>query len=518
MITMTDLFCGAGGSATGAIQIPGVSVVMAANHSRHAIDTHQHNHPDTRHDCADVSQVEPRRYPRTDILWASPECTHHTRAQGKKRGHGEHSDGLFAADGTDETAIRSRATMWDVPRFAEAHRYRIIIVENVPDARWWGPESAPGAAFDNWVRTVCLWGDYEYRIIYLDSAHAQGAGPGSRSRRPRMYVFFWRKGDRAPDFDKWLRPRGTCPVHGSVRLVQSWKRTKVCSPERPWGVYGIRTGQYVYRCPRVECRNTVVEPTVRAAAEAIDFTLPAKTIGERRRPLADNTMRKIRDGWAKYHRAMLVPCGGSWNTTAYPVDQLMRTRTTTESEGVLVPPYVIELRGGGSTHQPATRPMSTITAGGIHHGVVYADPAGHELLPYYTNSSTQPVTQPAPTITTHDRHGLVGYATSLEECRYRMLNVRENANAMEFPEQFVFLGDRDQQIEMIGNAVTTNAARDLVAAAVEALTGEQTSRPTRWTTPHRPPPDAPATSALPQRRAEDRARPGRPERGVPWTL
>ncbi|MGW5657210.1 DNA cytosine methyltransferase [Streptomyces humi] len=451
LITMTDLFCGAGGSTCGALMVPGLRVVIAANHSRYAINTHQHNHPDTDHDCADISQVIASRYPYTDILWASPECTHHTRAQGKKRGHGEFTDGLFAADGTDEAAIRSRATMHDVARFAEHHRYRAIIVENVPDARWWGPEEAPGFAFDNWVRSVALWGPYEYRIIYLDSAHAQAAGPGSRSRRPRMYVVFWLQGERAPDFDKWLRPYGDCPQHGWVRLMQSFKRTKTCSPERPWGVYGVRTGQYVYRCPHVECRNQVVEPRVRGAAEAIDFTLPARTLGERSTPLVPNTMRKIRAGWHKYRRE--------------------------HGEGALIEPYMIELHGGGSSHRSALQPMSTLTAGGINHGVVYADPVVHELLPYYGNSSTQPVTAPMPTLTTHDRHGLVGYAASLEECRYRMILPREAARAMEFPEEFVFLGDRNETISMIGNAVTPNAARDLVGMVVESLTGEAVSLP-----------------------------------------
>ncbi|MGW3653691.1 DNA cytosine methyltransferase [Streptomyces sp. NPDC000878] len=444
---MTDLFCGAGGSTSGAIQVPGVRVVMAANHSRHAINTHQHNHPDTDHDCADISQVVPTKYPRTDILWASPECTHHTRARGKKRGHGEFANGLLATDGTDEAAIRSRATMHDVARFAEHHRYRLIIVENVPDARWWGPEEAPGFAFDTWLRSVALWGPYEYRIVYIDSAHAQAAGPGSRSRRPRMYVIFWRKGDRAPNFDKWLRPYGICPRHGRVQLLQSFKTTKTCSPDRPWGVYGIKNGQYVYRCPRIECRNIIVEPRVRGAAEAIDFTLPAQMIGERRTPLVPNTMRKVRDGWTKYRR--------------------------THGDGALLSPYMIELHGGGSAHRPADQPMSTLTAGGLNHGVVYADPTRHELLPYYGNSTAQPVTAPMPTLTTRDRHGLIGYAASVFECRYRMIRPREAANAMEFPDNFVFLGDRDETIEMIGNAVTSNIGRDLVGMGVEALTGEE---------------------------------------------
>src|SRR5437660_5249074 len=60
----TDLFCGAGGSGLGA-WAAGVELYMAANHSRIAIDTHAANFPDTEHDCADISQVDPRRYRRT---------------------------------------------------------------------------------------------------------------------------------------------------------------------------------------------------------------------------------------------------------------------------------------------------------------------------------------------------------------------------------------------------------------------------------------------------------------------
>ena len=69
MLTLTDLFCGAGGSSTGAEMVPGVEVVMAVNHWRLAVATHAANHPGTAHDCADISQVDPRRYPSTDLLW-----------------------------------------------------------------------------------------------------------------------------------------------------------------------------------------------------------------------------------------------------------------------------------------------------------------------------------------------------------------------------------------------------------------------------------------------------------------
>ena len=83
-LTMTDLFCGAGGSSTGAVSVPGVTVRLAANHWATAIETHNANHPDTDHLQADISNTDPRYIPGTDILWASPECTNHSRAKGRK--------------------------------------------------------------------------------------------------------------------------------------------------------------------------------------------------------------------------------------------------------------------------------------------------------------------------------------------------------------------------------------------------------------------------------------------------
>src|SRR6266487_539225 len=135
-LTVTDLFCGAGGSSSGAIQVPGVRIRMAANHWALAVETHNTNHPTADHDTADISQTDPRRYPRTDILWASPECTNHSQAQGRKRMADNQPD-LFGESLPDEAAERSRSTMWDVLRFAEVHRYRAIVVENVVDVRDW---------------------------------------------------------------------------------------------------------------------------------------------------------------------------------------------------------------------------------------------------------------------------------------------------------------------------------------------------------------------------------------------
>lgn len=82
MITVTDLFCGAGGSSTGAMQIDGVHVEMAANHWKLVTEIHNLNHPDTDHAVVDLHEERPSFFRRTDILWASPECTKWSQANG----------------------------------------------------------------------------------------------------------------------------------------------------------------------------------------------------------------------------------------------------------------------------------------------------------------------------------------------------------------------------------------------------------------------------------------------------
>src|SRR5688572_13168760 len=116
-LTCTDMFCGAGGSSIGVVSA-GARLVMGLNHWQRAIETHATNFPDALHDCTDISATNPRRYPRTDILWASPECTNHSLAKGAKR-KGLSQYDAFVPITHDPGAERSRATMWDVCRFTE---------------------------------------------------------------------------------------------------------------------------------------------------------------------------------------------------------------------------------------------------------------------------------------------------------------------------------------------------------------------------------------------------------------
>lgn len=419
MITVTDLFCGAGGSGLGATAVPGVELRMAANHSPRAIETHQLNFPECDHDCADVSQVEPRRYRRTSILWASPECTNHTVAKGRRRRSTDPD--LFGESLPDHVAERSRATMWDVPRFAEVHRYDAVIVENVVDAAFW-------EAFPAWLMAMqCL--GYEYQVVFLNSMHAPAiAAPRAPQSRDRMYVCFWRKGNRAPDLE--IRPVGWCGHCGrEVECRQSWKARGKTWPLPRWGRY---RAQYLYTCTTPGCGRQG-EPYALPAAAAIDWSVPGERIGERTKPLSDKTLARIRAGLERYGQPitleaagntferrpgvrtwpvdgptatlttsetralaampLLVPAGGTSNDTAAPVSDPFRTRTTTENEALLVP---VEARDGLRA-MPAAEPMRTQTT---RHETAL-------VVPYYRTGRAQPAGQAAmPTMCTVDTAGL----------------------------------------------------------------------------------------------------------------
>jgi DNA (cytosine-5)-methyltransferase 1 len=472
-VTVTDLFCGAGGSGLGATAVAGVELVMAANHWQLAVDTHQANFPDTDHDTADISQVEPRRYRRTSILWASPECTNHSNAKGKKR-----SNQPTLWDKPDPGAERSRATMWDVPRFAEIHRYDIVITENVVEAAQW-------EMFPAWLYAMkCL--DYEHHIVWLNSAHAPAMRtPRAPQSRDRMYVCFWRRGNTRPDLE--IRPPAWCPgCEKVVPAMQVFKpRTKAWPLDR-WGRYGP---QYVYRCPNISCRNSQVQPDALAAEAVLDLADLGERIGDKTDPLEDTTLERIAT-WLRKHRGPgLIPAGGTRHTAGAPITAPFRTRTTTEFEGILVPLEGREGKVARSTRLPM-RTQSTRAETAL-------------VVPYYGNGTARDTTTPMPTQPAGERFGLAfiselrGTATGreiteplstvsaggnhhalvtptevpkVEDCTFRMLHVAEVQAAMAFRPDYHLCGTSKRvKIRQLGNGVTPPAAEWLIRAAVDSL-------------------------------------------------
>lgn len=359
-LTVTDLFCGAGGSSIGA-EAMGATLRMAANHWQLAVNTHSANFPHADHDCADISQVDPRRYPSTDILLASPECTHHSQARSKK-----HRADLFNQEG-DPAAERSRATMWDVPRFAERHRYQLVFVENVVEVAKWAP-------FDAWLQAMGSLG-YRHRLLSLNSMVAEPPPGFARApqSRDRLYVVFWREGNPEPDLE--FRPQSWCwRCELVVEGVQSWKR-----PDRRVGKY---RQQYVYRCP--VCSDEA-SPLVAPALAAIDLSIPCPRIGDRARPLAPATRRRIEVGIEQFGLPIIQAAGhtyeapGSGYHRAWASDQPMPAQTTTLQHGVACPPFFIKNYGAIDEAKyrahPVDGPFGAITSSDsqalvvpVHHG------------------------------------------------------------------------------------------------------------------------------------------------------
>lgn len=474
-ITVTDQFCGAGGSSQGAsnaISKKGGKIAVALNHWKLAIETHNTNFPDTIHDCTDISACDPRRYPSTTILITSPECTNHSIAKGKKQVKAQLD--LFEKGCLDPGAERSRATMWDVPRFAEYHKYKIIIVENVVDARKW-------VMFPAWLNAMHLLG-YKHKCVYANSMHFEPC-PQSRDR---MYVVFWKKGNREPNLE--LRPLAYSPILGkNVNAIQWWKDSS-----KKFGKY---KQQYLYRCPET---YEIVEPYYHAAFNAIDWSDIGTRIGDRKKELSLNTIKRIEHGLKKYanHPFQVINYTPG---TAKSIEESFSTITTKDHHGLctpfiikgehtlvddmsrsvfdqlqtqctrqtmsLVTPWIIEMNSSGEC-KPATDPTSTFTAGGINHGML----VGNSFIDsHYGNITSNHITESIGTCTTKDRHALVSMIPKIEDCYYRMLFPREVKKAMAFNDDYIVLGSGKDQVRQLGNAVTPPAMEWLVSRCVESL-------------------------------------------------
>lgn len=525
-LTVTDLFCGAGGSSSGLVEA-GYKVVIAANHWQLAIESHQANHPDTDHAQADISQVDPRYFPKTHVLWGSPECTNHSIAKGVKRQR-QQDQALFELDGTrplpDEAANRSRATMWDIPRFAEHHRYMAIILENVVDAYRWDQ-------FEAWQMAMRALG-YRMQFVWLNSMHAQIGGLPAPQSRDRMYIVMWRsdlpQAQTGPDVGKWTRPMAVCREHGEVQAVQAFKKAE------QWGRY---RAQYLYRCPA--CWQ-VIEPGWLAAESIIDWSLPAPRIGDREKPLAEKTRERIRRGIERHWKPLIAKAAGNTYdgvTTGSNylrvngIDEPMPVQTGTAEHGLAVPgPLLVNNLSGNdeSRSRPISDPLPSIVAGGNHASLLIpvegregksaasvADPLRTQstrnetglLVPLRNHGVAKPITHPIDTVSAEgNHHALVmrnntargdggqmstpvaeplralttaGHQSLIEpgapisldvdDAGFRMLEPHEIQLGMGFAADYLLLGTKRDKVKQAGNAVTPPAARDLGHAVAEYL-------------------------------------------------
>ncbi|HEY9354657.1 MAG TPA: DNA cytosine methyltransferase [Nocardioides sp.] len=569
-----DWFCGAGGSSLG-MTGAGMELALAANHWDRAIETHSYNFPTAEHLCADLTHYDLRLAPPAEVLWASPICTEASPAGGRRRQRAQEELELFgpvAKPGME----RTRATFWEVIRSTELFAYQAVIVENVVDvAKEWG-------LFDYWLDGMKILG-YQVQFVSVSSAHIGGDGnPHAPQWRDRLYMVFTQAGAPLPDVEP--RPLAWCETCDlDVNAVQAWKKT------------GRRIGkyrqQYVYRCPRVECRHAVVEPYVLPAAAAIDWSDLGTRVGDRARPLAAKTRARIAAGlemfaqpitaevagntferrpgvrtWPAYeaplttqtttstkgiavppvmacapfvtvHRGgagdvrirgvdepiptvtasgnhhglavppMTVPAGGTWRDDPSPVDLPMGARTTRETDALVCPPFVAELRGGNSVARHVDDPLATLTASGNHHGLTVPPGLDHAFYVKNYGGHAQPrdtarsvaeplgtmtardstslvipfrrgarphlaATVPLSTVATREQHGLAHLGFDVDDCLFRMLSPDEHLRAQRFHAAYVVLGNKGERTMQAGNAVSSNVAQWLGAAVASALCGD----------------------------------------------
>jgi DNA (cytosine-5)-methyltransferase 1 len=394
-LRMADLFCGAGGTSEGALQAfraMGYSVELTAvNPWDIACATHGQNHPDARTLCTSVDALEPSRlFPDgLDLLWASPSCTHHSNALGGR-----------------PCEEQSRATGWCVARWAESRKPPVILVENVREFQNWGPlgtngrpiKSKQGATFRAWVQALRSFG---YRVEWRVLCAADYGDPTSRERLIVQAV----RGKRRivwPD-----------PTHAPAHAADMFARL-------PW----------------------------RPASDIIDWTLPMRSIYERKKPLAANTLRRIEAGLRKYGSPVLIAMehGGR----PLPIDSPLPTVTCAKG-GAFALAYLLPQQSGGQL-RPVTDPVPTVsTAGAISL-----------IVEYYGNGGARLISEPLPTVTCTDRFALIHAAGG--DVLMRMLKPHELAAAQGFPRGYKFAGNQTEQTKQIGNAVPPGLARAIVAA------------------------------------------------------
>jgi DNA (cytosine-5)-methyltransferase 1 len=520
-ITVTDLFCGAGGSSIGAEAVEGVTLAVAANHWQTAIDVHQSHFPEARHDVADISQADPRRYPRTNILLASPECTNHSQAKGISRKRQDPS----TFDSADLAAERSRATMWDVVRFAEQIPYDAIVVENVVEATKWGPGGG-GALWNAWVSSMRSFG-YDMKLLSHNSMHH-----GVSQSRDRLYVVFTRQG-LTPDLE--MEKAAWCEHCAQVVTAhQAWKNGRTV---------GRYKTQWVWKCNTC---STIVEPDVSPAAEIIDWSIDCPVIGLRDKGLSQATRDRIwnganRLGFVNQPQPFITTGAGNVHertpgNRAKPITDPLAVQQTTLTSALVDPGFlfntahggraqllsqphptvcaaydiqslVVPIRNNGNAYDPHDNPLGAVTAGGNHHGLLAIpegilmrnqgttdpwaststnEPArtlttkGHQslVMPYYGNGNCQKATTPLATVRTRDGAALVNLPDFtqaekdqfVDNCGFRMLQPQEVAAAMAFPVGYIprTLPKKDQ-VKLAGNAVTPPVMQWIVGRLAQAM-------------------------------------------------
>ena len=424
-----DCFAGGDGASVGIEMALGRQVDIAVNHDPDAILMHKANHPDTLHLTEDIFKVDLQKYVkgrRVSLMWASPDCTSHSKAKGgKPRKHG------------------LRILPWAVYKHAKTLLPDVISMENVEEIQQWGPldtegHPVPERKGEDYRKFIAAMKSLGY---LFDSRELVAADYGAPTTRKRWYAVFRKDGMEIV----WPEP-----THNKTGMGDLLK--------------GQQCGDYV------------------------DWSDLGKSIFGRKKPLADATQARIANGIDKYiiknRHPYMVRDKEAWafliqyhgetragDSRGQLLTEPVKTIDTSNRYG-LVTAFITKFYKTG-IGQGCEEPLHTITTSPGHFGLVSAF-----LIKYYGSGAGQSLDNPLGTITTKDRFGLVNVLFEIDGETYiisdiflRMLKPEELKLMQGFPGDYII--DRDhngnkypvsKQVARIGNSVVPVMARKLVEA------------------------------------------------------
>ena len=421
-----DCFAGGGGASVGIEMALGRPVDIAINHDPQAIRMHKVNHPDTLHLTEDIFKVDLQRYVKgrhVALMWASPDCTSHSKAKGGQ----PRKSGL-------------RILPWAVYKHAKEILPDVIIMENVEEIQQWGPLDENGHPIKE-----RLGEDYKKFISAMkglgyifDSRELVAADYGAPTTRKRWYAIFRRDGKDIV----WPEP---------THFKDSEPKWKQCGEYIDWS----DLGKSIFDRPK-----PLADATQKRIANGI------------RKYILESEPYVVRD---KRAAAFIIQYHGeqkAGDARGQLLSEPIKTIDTSNRYG-LVTAFITKFYKSG-IGQGCDEPLHTITTSPGHFGLVSAF-----LIKYYgSGGSCQTIDRPLDTITTKDRFGLVNVILDIDGEQYiikdiflRMLKPEELKRMQGFPDDYIIDRDIDwkpypikEQVARIGNSVVPVMAETLVRA------------------------------------------------------
>ena len=387
-----DGFCGGGGWSTGFEFAIGRPVDIGINHDKYAIAMHKKNHPFTEHYNENIFEVDPYKATKgRPVGWAhfSPDCTHFSRAKG----------------GTPvKKSIRGLA--WVVTKWAGTVHPRIISMENVPEFMSWG--------------SLCARRNKDGRIYRMDGTLAEKGTYVPYSEQQLVP----NKKKQGKTFKRFINVMKSFGYKCEWKILTASDYGAPTIRKRLFIIFRNDGKSIIFPNPThgnpesEEVKSGKLLPW-HTAAECINWDLECPSIFERKKPLAENTLRRIAKGIQKF---------------------------VIENPN----PFIIQVNHGGDNFrgQEVDKPMPTITA---KHGFGIVAPT---LIQYHGDQSKNEVRgqileKPLQTVDTANRYGLVtafmskyfggnyqGCGSSVDEPLHTITAVDHNALAAVHITQF----------------------------------------------------------------------------------